>query len=193
MRFRKPAPQHDAPEIRAVHAYLPVRIGSRAAETTFAMPLERRMKAAGLGLVEDCRPRLAEDGEIGGLDLFLGLTDQSDDAIHSVGTILESLGAPRGSRLRAVEGGAEITFGQTAGMAVYVKPRHVRAPDRAERIARLCIDAIGGAARYHAKDDVANHMALYFYGDSLRRMKDGLDRVQPRHPALKDAVARRLT
>lgn len=178
--------------VTPVHVMLPVRLGNGDASTVFAEPLAAQLAAAGLGGVAECRARLKTCGEPEGVDLFLALTDVSNDALQTVVRMLEHLGAPKGSSLRPVDGGPAVTFGRAVGIGIYVDSRAAAGNEKLQRVTSACVDALGETAILQGTARVEDRIALYFYGRDYKSMKTALARRLKSIPELQSAVTRRL-
>ena len=181
-------PQHMA------EAHLPVRLGEADGDRSFARPVDRGLRALGLGKVTGAGPRRAASGEIEGLDLYFGLVTLHPRALRTVGQLLEELDAPVGSSVSFSETGVRHIFGRTEGLGLYLDRRDgIADEDDRLDVLEACTDALAGQGLYQGSSDLGDRAVLYFYGDSFNAMKNALSLVMTTNPRCRHAYARRLT
>ena len=71
-------------DVVLANVHLPLRLGQRDAVRAYADPLKQQMTVASLGTVLDCRSRKRANGQIKGIDIYLGLRDPSQDGILKI-------------------------------------------------------------------------------------------------------------
>jgi len=175
-------------------ARLPVKLGRTDADAAFARPLDRQIRALGLGHVSGTELRKSAQGEVEAVVLSLALVTLHPRALRTIGTLLEELDAPVGSHAEFTETQVRHVFGRTEGLGLYLDRRDgVSNEEDALDILELCTDALEGDAIYQGSDDLGDKAVFYFYGDSFNRMKNALTFVMTSHPRLRNAYARRLT
>ena len=180
-------------DIHLAEAHLPVRLGHRDANRLYGAPLNAQLAAVGLGSVLECKLRKRANGAVIGVDIYLGLTDISKDALKTVTQLLEGLTAPLGSSIRLTDApGTPLLFGRAEGIELSVD--HEIAPDADSRrdLAGLCRGAIEelGVNRGWVESD--GRTRLFFYSENYLDMKAKLARVLASHPKYADANLRRL-
>ena len=175
-------------------AYLPVKLGRLDAESVFGRPVDRRLRAMGLGKVAGVRTRQDAEGRIEGVELSFALATLHPRALRTVGTLLEELDAPLGSSVSFAETGARHIFGRTEGLGLVLDPRD-GVSRRKDRLAVLeaCTDALEGQGLYQGSNDRGENPVLYFYGDSFNEMKSALAGVMRTEPRCRNAYTQRLT
>jgi hypothetical protein len=146
---------------------MPVDRGER-----YEDPLDAQLGKRGLGHVSGGGTMQQENGEIDFVDIELELHDTGAGTLDLVVQVLETMGAPLGSKL-AYDGG-ERPFGKNEGLAVYVNGTDL--PDEVyatcdinvviERFDELLGEA--GAMQGHWQGDTET--ALYYYGPSFTEM-----------------------
>jgi hypothetical protein len=175
-------------------ASIPVKIGRTDASDAFARPIDKQIRALGLGQVTGTGTRRSKNGEVEGVDIFFALVTLHPRALKTIGELLEEFDAPVGSFLEFTETGVRHVFGRTEGLGLYLDRRDgVSDDDAALDLVEVCTDALDGDAIYQGSDDLGERAVLYFYGDSFNRMKNALSFVMTSHPQLRHAYARRLT
>lgn len=174
-------------------AYLPVRLGHRDADKVFGDPLRAQLAAAGLGTLNDCRPRLSRTGEILGVDLFLGLTDARRSALETVSRMLEALKAPLGSSIRLSDGiGDPLIFGITEGLELSIASEATPNAETRRELALTCHNAMENSAVSRGWARRKGETVFYFYGESFAEMQNTLAKILSGHPRFCTAVTRRL-
>lgn len=182
------APAHKA------EAHLPVKLGRLDAQAVFGRPVDRRLRAMGLGEVMAVKTRQDADGRIEGVELVFALVSLHPRALRTVGTLLEELDAPLGSSITFSQTGARHIFGRTEGLGLVLDPRD-GVSRKTDRLAVLeaCTDALEGQGLYQGSNDLGENPVLYFYGDSFNAMKNALASVMRTEPRCRHAYTQRLT
>jgi hypothetical protein len=175
-------------------AALPVKLGRTDADEAFARPLDRRVRALGLGQVTGTGVRRGREGEVEGIDIFFALVTLHPRALKAIAGLLEDLDAPLGSSIEFTETGLRHVFGRTEGLGLYLDRRDgIVDEDDALDLLEACTDALGADAIYQGSDDLGDRAVFYFYGDSFNTMKNALSFLMTSHPQFRNAYARRLT
>ncbi|MGI1661686.1 hypothetical protein ACRDNQ_05540 [Palleronia sp. KMU-117] len=175
-------------------ASLPVKIGRSNADMVFARPLDRQIRALGLGQVTGTGVRRGKDGEVEGVDIFFALVTLHPRALRTIGGLLEELDAPLGSVIEFSDTGVRHLFGRTEGLGLYLDRRDgIACEDDALDLLEVCTDALGAEAIYQGSEDLGDRAVFYFYGDSFNTMKTALSLLMTSHPQFRNAYARRLT
>jgi hypothetical protein len=175
-------------------AALPVKIGRSNADMVFARPLDRQIRALGLGQVTGTGVRRGKDGEAEGVDIFFALVTLHPRALKTIGGLLEELDAPLGSVIEFSDTGVRHLFGRTEGLGLYLDRRDgIASEDDALDLLEVCTDALGAEAIYQGSEDLGDRAVFYFYGDSFNTMKTALSLLITSHPQFRNAFARRLT
>lgn len=86
----------------------------------FEDPLDAKLKAEALGEGSGGGTMQEASGEIEYCDIELSLVETTDETIGKVVSSLESLGVPKGSKLRVASSGVEREIGKAEGIAVYL-------------------------------------------------------------------------
>ncbi len=180
-------------DVQLANVHLPVKLGHRDAKKLFADPLKDQLAAASLGTVIDCKRRVRANGLVNGVDLYLGLTRTTSDALLSVTRMLEILSAPCGSSIRLSEGvGDPILFGRTEGLELSIETEAAPDADARRELAMTCreaIEAISVSRGWNVSDE---RTQFYFYGEDFSEMKSRLSRTLRDHPLYADAMLRRV-
>ena len=175
-------------------AALPVKIGRTDADMAFARPLDRQVRALGLGQVTGTGVRRSKDNEVEGIDIFFALVTLHPRALKTIGGLLDDLDAPVGSYIEFSETGLRHVFGKTEGLGLYLDRRDgIADEDDQLDLLEVCTDALGADAIYQGSDDLGDRAVFYFYGDNFNIMKNALAYLMTTHPQFKRAYARRLT
>jgi hypothetical protein len=177
--FRSPAPAPAAVGDMVI-ARLNARVQPLDRGEVFEDPLNDILQAAGIGEVTGGGTMLGEEGEIEFCDLEIMVPAPTDAVLGAIREALESLGAPKGSRLIWNDGANELAFGAFEGLAVYLNGTDL--PDAVyeqsdagfvyEEFGRL----VGNEGRVVSTWDGPRETALYLYGRSAAAM---LARIRP--------------
>ena len=179
--------------VTLVEVRLPVKLGHRDAGKLFAEPLKTRLAALGLGTVHGIAIRQRSTGEVIGVELQLGLTDASRQALGTVAAILEALAAPLGSSIRVTGGtGKPMLFGKAEGLEVSVGTDEAPDAEARRELAMVCRDAIEDLAVNRGWTETDGRTRLFFYGEDAQAMKQNLSQLLTEHPRFGAARLRRL-
>ncbi|MBT8424712.1 MAG: hypothetical protein KJO67_07040 [Silicimonas sp.] len=194
MLFRNLTPKTGVTlNVSLADVHLPVRLGHRDAEKAFIVPLNQQLAAAGLGTVAGFEARQPNDGEIAGMDIYLGLTDASRPALETVSRMLNHLGAPYGSSIRLSEAsGDPVLFGSTEGLELSIGLDVTANAEARKTLAQTCRAAIEDHAISRGWVRRADRTLFYFYGESFHEMKERLSRILADDPRFAGASFRRL-
>jgi hypothetical protein len=152
----------------------------------FEDPLDERLKAETLGEVSGGGTMLEESGEVQYCDIVISLVEATDEAIGQLAAALESLGAPKGSKLRVESSGVERTIGNAEGIAVYLNGTDL--PDSTyescdsnfvySELERLLL----GKGRVLSYWQGPTETAFYMYGNSFREMNESIAGLLASYP-----------
>ena len=182
--FKKNTPPAAAPGdagAGATSGYLVAQLNARLQPMhrgeLFEDPLDDALQELGLGSVTGGGTQLSESGEVAYCDIEIDVTAFDERSVQAIINLLEGLGAPRGSQLRAGE--QELPFGNTEGMAIYLNGTDL--PDEVYKecdsnvvyseLERLIADCGGEIYSYWQGPA---ETALYLYGDSFKAMHDSV-------------------
>lgn len=194
MFFRDVKPKEGVTlDVALANVHLPVKLGHRDAHKLFAEPLKSQLAVAALGTVLDCRSRAWANGQVKGVDLYLGLRDPSQEGLLTIARMLDALAAPCGSSIRLADGiGAPVLFGRTEGLELSISTDVTPNAEARRDLAGTCkgaIDQIGVSRGWNKSDD---RTLFYFYGENFEEMKARLGRILSDHPNYGDALLRRV-
>jgi hypothetical protein len=146
----------------------------------FESPLDDILQAAGAGKVTGGRTMLGEEGEIESCDLELIVPETTDAVLDAIRRALESLGAPKGSRLIWNGGANEVGLGIAEGLAVYLNgtdlPEEVYAESDVNLVYEELDRLVASEGRVVSHWEGPRETALYLYGRSAATM---LSRIRP--------------
>ncbi|HYO79411.1 MAG TPA: hypothetical protein VE010_23295 [Thermoanaerobaculia bacterium] len=181
-RFFNKQPTEPAMVIASLNARLqPVHRGE-----FFEDPLEEVLERRNLGEITGGGTMQMKTGEIEFCDVEVAVNTAVPDWERVLINALESLGAPRGSRLIVVGTGREIPFGVTEGLAVYLN-----GTDLPDEIYRECDSnhvysefnrLVGGEGRVLSWWEGPTETALYLYGGSFVSMRARIDEFIRTYP-----------
>lgn len=171
--FGKKAPI--APKGEMVIVQLNARLQPMHRGEFFEDPLDAVLKKLRRGEVSGGGTRMSETGEIEHCDIELTLPDTSPEALQSVVSALQDLGAPKGSKLRVAESGTDIDFGRTEGLAVYLNGTDL--PDEtydtcdSDFVYGEFDRLLQGEGRVLSYWQGPTETAFYMYGGAFERMR----------------------
>ncbi len=172
--------------------HMPVRLGHRDAKKLFSDPLKDQLAAAALGTVMGCMQRKRANGDVIGVDLYLGLRKPGRDALLMVAEMLESLSAPLGSSIRFSDvHGTPVLFGRTEGLELSIANEAAPTAAARKELAQICHKALTrGVNRGWTEAD--GQTRFFFYGEDFAAMKKGIASILAEYPQFSDAALRRL-
>jgi hypothetical protein len=139
-------------------------------------PLNRALRAAQLGEVTGGGTQLAEEGGIEFCDLEIVVREADAPTLATIASLLETFGAPKGSKLIVDRTGEELPFGRCEGLAV-----HINGVDLDEEVYRTCdvnhviaeFDRLmDGMGHCHSYWQGPRETALYLYGKDAEMMRE---------------------
>ncbi|MEO0916716.1 MAG: hypothetical protein AAFY31_06985 [Pseudomonadota bacterium] len=182
-----------AHQVTLADVHMPVRLGHRDADKLFANPLKDQLAAAALGTVMGCMRRKRANGEIIGVDLYLGLRRPGRASLEAVAEMLEALSAPFGSSIRFSDApGTPLLFGRTEGLELAIANDLAPDGDTRRALAEICRTAIANIGVNRGWVEQEGQTRFFFYGEDFAAMKQDLARVLSNHPQFSDASLRRL-
>ncbi len=194
MRFRdlklKTGKAHS---VTLADVHMPARLGHRDAERLFANPLKEQLAAISLGTVMGCMRRKRANGEVIGVDLYLGLRKPDRAALETVAGMLEKLSAPYGSSIRFSEApGTPLLFGQAEGLELAIANDVTPDAESRRALSQLCKQAIANIGVNRGWIEKDGLTRFFFYGEDFAAMRRDLARILADHPQFRDASLRRL-
>lgn len=136
-------------------------------------PLQEMIGTAGIGEVTGGGTMIQVTGEIEYCNVEIRTQDTAPSTIGAVIQMLETLGAPKGSRL-VMEDGKETSFGTLEGLAVYLNgtdlPDHVYQECDSNHIFDEFNRLLGKAGKIHSRWDGPTETAFYLFGISYDEM-----------------------
>lgn len=156
----------------------------------FEDPLNEVLVREELGEVAGGGTQLGEDGEVEFCDIEIHLQDEEEATLRRVIAALEQLDAPKGSRL-LLEGGKEVPFGRTEGLAVYLNgtelPAHVYQECDVNRVVAEFHRLLENIGRLHSYWQGPTETAIYAYGRSFHEMEAALSEFLQSYPLCQKA------
>ncbi|MDD9923535.1 MAG: hypothetical protein OXQ92_14855 [Boseongicola sp.] len=179
-------------DVSMAEVRLPVRLGHRDAQATFAEPLSQQLAAASLGMVSEIKAHETAPSDICGITMYLAMTDVSRRSLETVGGMLTQLHAPIGSSIRTSIGGEPVLFGGAEGLELSVDTAVTPDAICRKELAKSCALAMKDFAISRGWARRADRTLFYFYGESFQRMQDTIERLTQSDPSFSTATARRL-
>jgi len=144
----------------------------------FEDPLNEALDRAALGQVSGGGTLQDATGEIEYCDIEIQIAGQVSEAVKYVTDTLETLGAPKGSKLHVEADSREVPFGRFEGLAVYLN-----GTDLPDQVYRECDSnfvysefnrLLDGSGRVLSFWQGPRETAFYVYGNSFGDMGDRL-------------------
>lgn len=180
-------------QVSLAEVHLPVVMGHRDAEEILVQPLKDQLAAAGMGTVMEANIQKVGPDQVGGVTLYLGLTDASRAGLQTVARMLEHLAAPCGSSIRLSEGMTDpLIFGQAEGLELSIDRRLTTSEKARRDFTKVCGDALANEAVSRGWTQEQDRTLFFFYGNDLASMRDCLVRVLQNHPKYQGAMLRRM-
>jgi hypothetical protein len=138
-------------------------------------PLDEKLQELSLGTVTGGGTLCDEDGEIMSCDIEVEIGDSSPSTIGAIKTILEDLGAPKGSQLIVHSTNTSIPIGVGEGLAVYLN-----GTDLPDQIYKECdsnfvlaeLNRLSkGAGAVHSFWQGPTETAFYLYGPNAEAIE----------------------
>lgn len=161
-------------------------------------PLDEFIQANGIGEVTGGGTLQLESGEIEYCDIEIRLNKDilSESQIKLVIEKLESLGAPKGSKLTIEKTGEKIDFGIKEGLGIYLDGVNLDADVYKNSDSNIVVSEIkrlindsSETVRYWMGQ---TETGLYFYSDSFDKMKDSIQSFISEYPLCKGARVERI-
>lgn len=141
----------------------------------FEDPLDVALKAAGTCEISGGGTLQAVSGEIEYCDIEIQCSESNRETVNLVMSTLESLGAPKGSKLTVESTGEEIAFGSTEGLAVYLNGTDLPAETYRDCDSNYVYSEfdrlLQGEGRVLSYWQGPRETAFYMYGKSFETMK----------------------
>ncbi len=152
----------------------------------FEDPLDEILRSKNTGEVSGGGSLLTESKEIESCDIEIEVKSSTDDVIAIIKDALESLGAPKGSKLIIEEHGKEILLGISEGLAIYLNGTDLDAKVYQESDSNYVFDELNrllhGTGRVLSYWQGPTETALYMYGISFDKMKSLINEFVNTHP-----------
>lgn len=144
----------------------------------FEDPLNEALDRAAVGQVSGGGTLQDVTGEIEYCDIEIQIAGQVRQSVNYVIETLESLGAPKGSKLHVEAESREVPFGRLEGLAVYLNgtdlPDHVYRECDSNFVHSEFNRLLDGSGRVLSFWQGPRETAFYVYGNSFRDMGDRL-------------------
>lgn len=146
----------------------------------FEDPLDETLKENNLGAVTGGGTQLAEDpAGIAFCDVEINIHEASQEALQTIANRLETLGAPKGSKLIVENTGQEVPFGTQEGIAVYLNgvdlPDDVYKACDFDTVVSEFNRMMGDKGVYRGYWQGARETGVYCYGPSYSKMKAAIE------------------
>jgi hypothetical protein len=185
--------QTEAPESNFIVAQLNEKVMPIDRGLVYEEPLDEFLKERGYGEVAGGGTLQEKTGELSYCDVEISLASISIDKsmIAEIIWKLESLGAPKGSKLIIEKTKDEIPFGKKEGLAIYLDGQNL--PDEVYKecdinfvlseLHRLINIAPNADRNWQGEKETA----LYFFSDSFEQMKNSISDFIATYPLCKGA------
>jgi hypothetical protein len=156
------------------------RIGPIDRHLTYEEPIDEYLRRRRFGEVVGGGTFQETTGEISGCDVLIELNSLGNNytAIDLIISEIESLGAPKGSKVIFNDSRKEVSIGKLEGLAIYLDgetlPEEVYTNSDINFVLAELSSAIGYSGVADRNWQGAKETALYFYGMSFERMKESI-------------------
>lgn len=181
-------PDAEANAVESASTYLTAQLNARLQPMhrgeLFEDPLDEALQELGLGSVSGGGTQLSESGEVDYCDIEIDVAVLDERSVQAIINLLEGLGAPRGSKLKAGE--QELPFGNTEGLALYLN-----GTDLPDEVYKACDSnvvytevqrLIGDRGEIYSHWQGQKETALYLYGNSFQEMRDSIAEFLATYP-----------
>lgn len=200
--FKKLFGNSKAEESQSAENYVVVTLNDKIMPidrgSVYEDPLDEFIRANGIGEVTGGGTMQHESGEVEYCDIEIRLNKDilSESQIKLVIEKLESLGAPKGSKLTIEKTGEKIEFGIKEGLGIYLDGVNLdedvyKNSDSnvvVSEIKRLINDSSETVRYWMGQTETG----LYFYSDSFDEMKDSIRSFINEYPLCKGARVERI-
>jgi hypothetical protein len=187
--FKKNAPpeveaNNVEPKSGVLIAQLNARLQPMHRGELFEDPLEEALQELGIGTITGGGTQLSDTGEVDYCDIEIEVTAFDEHTVHTIISLLERLGAPLGSKLKAGE--RELPFGVTEGMAIYLNgtdlPQEVYKEYDSNVVYSELERLISGCGEIYSYWQSPAETALYLYGNSFKELHDSVAEFLATYP-----------
>jgi hypothetical protein len=181
-------PDAEANAVESASTYLTARLNARVQPMhrgeLFEDPLDEALQELGIGSVTGGGTQLSESGEVDYCDIEIDVAALDERSVQAIINLLEGLGAPHGSKLKAGE--QELPFGNTEGLALYLN-----GTDLPDEVYKACDSnvvytevqrLIGDRGEIYSHWQGPKETALYLYGNSFQEMRDSIAEFLATYP-----------
>lgn len=144
----------------------------------FEDPLDAKLMAEALGEVSGGGTMQQASGEIDYCDIELSLVETTDEVMGKLIAWLDSLGAPKGSRVRVASSGLEREIGKAEGIALYLNgtelPETTYESCDSNFVYSELDRLLHGKGRVLSYWQGPTETAFYMYGNSFEEMKKSI-------------------
>jgi len=188
-------PEEPAPEdAYFVTLQLNARLQPFDRDDIYEAPLIDALERSGCGFVDGAGVELLESGEVECCDLHLCLNDDSKETIGTLLCIIEELGVPKGSFLKA--GDMNLPVGRLEGLALYLNgmelPSEVYETCDANYVVQAINELLGQSGKMYSHWQGPQDTALYFYGPSFAEMEEKMADFLAKYPLCQNCRAERI-
>lgn len=188
----KPAPSGEKVTARLNARLQPIDRGEQ-----FEHPLGEALQSAGVGEVTGGGTQLAaEPAGIEFCDVEVRLADASEPVLQKIIELLESLGAPKGSRLIIGSSGREIPFGRQEGLALYLNgtdlPDEVYAACDINHVVSELNRLMGEKGSFRGYWEGSKDTSLFCYGGSFVEMAKAIGPLLNDYPLCRMAKVEQI-
>lgn len=179
--------KHQTPKGEFLTARLNARLQPLDRGEHFEDPLNDVLEGSKLGQVTGGGTQLADEpAGIEFCDLEIRLNAIEDAALDLIAKNLETLGAPKGSKLIVDRDGREVDFGASEGLALFLNgvdlPDSVYEECDVNDLIEQLTALLKTAGKYMSHWQGSRETGLYFYGRSFSEMKEAIKPVVEQYP-----------
>ncbi len=185
-RLSKKRVKKTGPDLQYVAANLNAKLQPLDRLDYFEDPLDEILRSKNIGEVSGGGTVLTESKEIKSCDIEIEVKSSTDDVISMIKDALESLGAPKGSKLIIEEREREVSLGISEGLALYLNGTDLDAKVYQECDSNYVFEELNrllhGTGRVLSYWQGPTETALYMYGISFTEMKSLINEFLNTYP-----------
>jgi hypothetical protein len=149
-------------------------------------PLDEILSKNSVGEIAGGGTLQAQSGEIESCDVEIQVNSSSEDTIALIKHSLETIGVPKGSKLKIEATGSEIEFGTLEGLAIYLNGSDLDAEVYANSDSNHVYSELDrltqGVGKVYSYWQGPTETAFYLYGTSFTQMKAQIAELVSSYP-----------
>ncbi|MEZ8018074.1 hypothetical protein AB4359_06865 [Vibrio splendidus] len=149
-------------------------------------PLDAILSKSSIGEVSGGGTLQSQSGEVEYCDVEIQVNSSSDGTVELVKSSLESMGVPKGSKIKVEATDSEIEFGTLEGLAIYLNGTDLGAEVYENSDSNHVYSELGrltqGDGKVYSYWQGSTETAFYLYGTSFSQMKSQISELVNNYP-----------